>query len=260
MKLSIPVLLLVGLTLLLPHRVEATEQQEKQNLSSGKPLPKVIFFDVNETLLNLSNVANSVTKALGGRDDLVSTWFTTMLHYSLVSNAINDYHHFGEIGVAALQLVAKKNQIPLSKKQAQVAIQVPFRDLQPHNDVIAGLKRFQEMGIPLVTLTNSSDAGIASQLKNAQSTSFFDHSLTVQHLQIYKPDLRVYQWALDKMQIKANEAMLIAAHAWDIAGAAEAGMQTGFVARPGKHQFALAKKADYVAPDLIQLADKILKN
>ena len=221
-------------------------------------LPSVIFFDVNETLLDLGNVAKSVTVALKGRDDLVASWFTTMLHYSLVTNAINDYHHFGEIGIAALQLVAKQNDIFLTKEEATLAIKTPFRDLQPHIDVIAGLKKFKDSGIKLVTLTNSSDAGIASQLKNAKLTEYFDGALTVQELQIFKPDLRVYEWALKQMNVEAGDAMLIAAHGWDVAGAAKAGMQTGFIERPGMFQFELVEKADYSAPDLLQLANKIL--
>ncbi len=226
--------------------------------ATEQPLPSVIFFDINETLLDMGNVAESITKALNGRDDLVSSWFTTMLHYSLVSNATDDYHHFGEIGVAAQLLVAKQHNIGLTKEQAQQAVAKPFRDLQPHHDVIQGLKRFQASGAKLVTLTNSSDAGIASQLTNAKLTEYFDGSLTVESLKVFKPDLRVYEWALAEMDVKPENAMLIAAHTWDIAGASKAGMQTAFIERDGQYQFELVDKADYSAPDLIKLADQII--
>lgn len=43
-----------------------------------------MFFDVNETLLDLKPLKESVTKALGGHDELVGLWFSTLLHYSLV--------------------------------------------------------------------------------------------------------------------------------------------------------------------------------
>lgn len=46
--------------------------------------PKVIIFDVNETLLDLAPLKKSVGQALGGREDLLPLWFSTMLHYSLV--------------------------------------------------------------------------------------------------------------------------------------------------------------------------------
>ena len=47
--------------------------------------PKVLIFDVNETLLDLTSMRSSVGEALGGREDLLPLWFSTMLHYSLVS-------------------------------------------------------------------------------------------------------------------------------------------------------------------------------
>jgi 2-haloacid dehalogenase len=255
MKLNISALVLIGATLISATTSAANSSEEPQ-----PELPKVIFFDVNETLLDLGNVAQSVTKALNGRNDLVANWFTTMLHYSLVSNAIGDYHHFSDIGAAALQLVAQQQHIPLTAAEAKQAIQVPFRDLRPHKDVVQGLKRLQAMGVKLVTLTNSSDKGVQSQLKNASLSQYFDDSLTVQSLQIFKPDLRVYQWALAQMNIEAKESMLVAAHAWDIAGAAKAGMQTAFIKRSGKSQFELFDKADYVANDLIKLAEQLSVN
>ncbi|GIU19074.1 haloacid dehalogenase [Shewanella sp. c952] len=252
MKLNLSAIVLIGVTLMSSTTIAAESVKQPP-----RELPKVIFFDVNETLLDLGNVALSVTKALDGRDDLVASWFTTMLHYSLVSNAIDDYHHFSDIGVAALQLVAQQHHIALTQAEAKQAIQVPFGDLQPHQDVIQGLKRLKAMGVKLVTLTNSSDAGIKSQLQNAKLTQYFDKSLTVQSVQIFKPDLRVYQWALEQMDVDAKQSMLVAAHAWDIAGASKAGMQTAFIQRPGKYQFELFEKADYVASDILSLAEQL---
>ncbi len=53
--------------------------------------PKVLFFDVNETLLALAPLKVSVGAALGGREDLLPLWFTTMLHYSLVDTLTDNY-------------------------------------------------------------------------------------------------------------------------------------------------------------------------
>ena len=38
--------------------------------SSFAARPKIIFFDVNETLLDLSSLKEPIAKALGGREDL----------------------------------------------------------------------------------------------------------------------------------------------------------------------------------------------
>ena len=49
----------------------STPQHEKTRTDQLTP-PKVIFFDVNETLLNLEPLKKSVTEVLGGRKELVS--------------------------------------------------------------------------------------------------------------------------------------------------------------------------------------------
>jgi len=46
-----------------------------------KNRPKLLIFDVNETLLDLKPLEKSVAKALGGKEELVELWFTTMLQY-----------------------------------------------------------------------------------------------------------------------------------------------------------------------------------
>ena len=94
------------------------QAQEVQTKLFAKP--KVIFFDVNETLLDLNNVSKSIASALGGREDLVPYWFTTMLHYSLVANVTGQYHSFVEIGIASLEMIAKQKNIPLTPQQATV--------------------------------------------------------------------------------------------------------------------------------------------
>jgi 2-haloacid dehalogenase len=222
--------------------------------------PKVIFFDVNETLLDLGNVGKSVSEALGGRDELVPYWFTTMLHYSLVGNVMGEYNSFGEIGIASLEMIANQQNITLTPEQARTAVLTPFRDLEPHNDVVEGLKKIRALGYTMITLTNSSDAGIAAQLKNSDLAQYFDGSLTVQNLSIFKPDLRVYEWAQQQMKVAPEDAMLIAAHAWDIAGADKAGWKTAFILRPGKALYPLADKPDLTGKDLIEIANQLEKN
>ena len=69
--------------LVAPHL--AFSASEKENIEVPLERPKVLFFDVNETLLDLTVMKQSVGDALGGRSELLPLWFTTMLQYSLVS-------------------------------------------------------------------------------------------------------------------------------------------------------------------------------
>jgi 2-haloacid dehalogenase len=231
----------------------STAQTESMTTKNAKS-PKVIFFDVNETLLDLTPLKESITKVLDGHGELVGLWFSTMLHYSLVDTLTGKYHTFPEIGVAALQMVAEGKGIELSKQEAEQAIIPVFAKLPPYPDVIDGLKVIKNQGFLLVSLTNSPDAGVKKQFENAGLIDIFDQRLTVDGIQKFKPDLEVYRWALMQMEAKASEAMLVAAHGWDIAGAKSAGLQTVFIARPGKVPYPLTENPDHIVKDINELA------
>ena len=81
--------------------------------------PEVIFFDVNETLLDLTPLKESVGETLGGRPELAPLWFTTLLQYSLVSTVAGRYNNFDEIGAACLRMVAKSLGLELGGDAAE---------------------------------------------------------------------------------------------------------------------------------------------
>ena len=53
--------------------------------------------------------------------------------------------------------------------------------------------------------------------------------------------------------------LVIAAHAWDVIGALEAGCQAAFLNRPGKAWFHLRKPPELMAPDLNELAARLMR-
>jgi len=220
--------------------------------------PKVIIFDVNETLLDLTQLKTSVGKALGDRDDLLPLWFSTMLHYSLVETLTGEYHSFGEIGTAALMMVAETKGIELAYDEAKEAIVTPLRSLPPHPDVVAGLKALQSDGYRIVSLTNSSAVGVETQFKNAGLTHLFEKRYSVESVKKFKPHPDTYRMVLNDLGVKAEEVLMVAAHAWDLTGAKNVGLQTAFVARPGKTLYPNVAKPDYVVNDLAELV-KVLR-
>jgi len=219
--------------------------------------PKVLFFDVNETLLDLTAMKESVTAALGGRDDLLSLWFTTLLHYTLVETTAGQYHNFDVIGAAALRMVARNYGILLSEKEALAAI-APMRTLPPHEDVAPTLASLRDAGFRMVTLTNSSKKMVASQIGNADLSEFFEDLLSVESVRQFKPQTEVYRWAVDTMKLQADECMLIAAHGWDVAGALWAGCRAAFVARQGAQLYPLAPEPEIVESDLAKVAERLI--
>ncbi len=222
------------------------------------PTPKILIFDVNETLLDLTPLKASVGEALHGREDLLPLWFSTMLHYSLVETLSGEYHSFGEIGTAALMMVAETKGIELTYDRAKEAIVTPLRSLPPHADVIAGLRALKDDGFRIVSLTNSSAIGVETQFRNAGLIDLFETRYSVDSVKKFKPHPDTYRFVLKELGVQPEEVLMVAAHAWDLAGAKNVGLQTAFIARPGKTLYPNVAKPDYVVSDLAEL-QKALK-
>lgn len=218
--------------------------------------PVVLLFDVNETLLDLEPLQERIDTVLleNGSSKL---WFTTMLQYSLVLTVSGKYEPLADIGAATLTMLARNRDVVLSKEEAKEAL-MPMLSLAPHRDVPGGLTRLKEAGFRMATLTNSSIAACKAQMDNARLTELFERQLSVETVGKYKPHADVYRWAAEEMSVPVEDCMLVASHAWDIAGAAWAGMQTAFIERAGNQSFSLALPPDVSASDLHNLMDQLM--
>ena len=222
-------------------------------MNSPIDFPRVLLFDVNETLLDIGPLKEKVSDLL--QDPGAGTlWFTTMLQYSLAMTVSGRYAALGEIGAATLQMLARNSDIALSGKGAQ-AVLAGLRTLDAHSDVVPALKRLRGADFRMATLTNSPAAGVQAQTRHAGIDGFFDRQLTVETVGRFKPDRAVYEWAAQEMGVAPAECMLVAAHGWDVAGAQWAGMRSAFIAREGQQKFPLAEPPEIDVPDLVALAD-----
>jgi 2-haloacid dehalogenase len=96
-----------------------------------------------------------------------------LLHYSTVSNSINEYHNFTTIAAATLDMAATSLQVKVTNEEIKATLSV-IKSLQTYPDVIKGLQLLKENGFRLATLTNSPDAALQEQLKNSQLTHYFE--------------------------------------------------------------------------------------
>ncbi|PIL38103.1 haloacid dehalogenase type II [Massilia psychrophila] len=217
--------------------------------------PVVLLFDVNETLLDLAPLEESIDEVLleNGASRL---WFTTLLQYSLVLTVGGKYESFVDVGAATLMMLARNREVVLSPEQARQALE-PMLKLAPHHDVLDALARLKRAGFRMASLSNSSIDACKSQLEHAGLASMFERQLSVESVAKYKPHCEVYQWAAREMKVSEQDCMLVAAHAWDVAGAAWAGMQTAFIERKGNQPFSLALPPSVCASDLHNLADQL---
>ena len=128
--------------------------------------PKVILFDVNETLLDLQPMKEGIGKLLGAGPDAAVLWFTTLLQHSLVGTVAGKYLDFAEVGAACLRMAASNHGVELSENEAQKAV-APMRSLPPHPEVPGALAALARTRLRLVALTNSVQPVAEAQLASA---------------------------------------------------------------------------------------------
>jgi 2-haloacid dehalogenase len=216
----------------------------------------VIVFDVNETLLDMTPLKKSVNELLGEEQGF-KIWFGMLLHYSTVSNNIEEYNDFTTIALATLKMAAVSMKIEVSDDEIKNALSL-IKTLQTYPDVEKGLTLLKENGFRLITLTNSPDGALQAQLENSKLTHFFEQALSIDALEKYKPAPETYRWAAEKLAVTPEEMLLVAAHGWDIAGASHAGLATGFVAREGQSLYNLSKDPDFIADDILKMAEELV--
>lgn len=217
---------------------------------------RILVFDVNETMLDVNALAPLFTRAFGS-EQVLREWFSTLLLYSNVVSLAGPYADFGAIAGAALDMIASARGVSLAPADRD-AILGGIRTLPAHSDVRSGLGVLRKAGFRLVTLTNSAPAAVEKQLENAGLRDFFDRSFSVDAVKRFKPAPEPYQYVARELGVTTSALRLVAAHAWDIVGALQAGCAAAFIARPGKVLYPLGPKPDVIAPDLVAAADLIV--
>jgi 2-haloacid dehalogenase len=217
----------------------------------------VIVCDVNETLLDVGALAPLFEQAFGdGR--VLQEWFQTVLLYSEVATLAGPYSSFAKIGGAALEMTAGARGVKLPATDRERILK-GMLTLPPHPDVREGLQTMRDAGLRLVTLTNNPPETVHQQLAQAGLAELFEQSFSVESVQRFKPAPEAYRLVADALNVSTEELRLVAAHAWDIVGALQAGCTAAFVARPGKVLYPLGPQPDIVGTDFGIVAQQIIK-
>jgi 2-haloacid dehalogenase len=217
---------------------------------------RVQVFDVNETLLDLAALDPLFEDAFGDAG-VRRAWFTQMIQSALVATVTGAYRTFGEVGGAALQMTADQLGVELLKEDRD-AITGRLRQLPAHPEVPEALERLGHAGYRLAALTNSTEEVARAQLEHAGIVDRFEQVLSADAVRRLKPAPEPYRFAAERLGVGVGGVRLVAAHAWDVAGATRAGCAAAFVARPGKVLDPLVEPPDVVGADLDEVVDGIL--
>lgn len=219
--------------------------------------PRVIAFDVNETLSDMAPMAGRFAD-VGAPGLLATVWFAALLRDGFALAAAGGDEPFARLARGALETVLAGASLNRPAGEAADHILAGFSDLSVHPDVPGGVRLLREGGLRLVTLSNGSADVAGRLLAKAGIRGEFEHLLSVEDAGAWKPAPAAYAHAARVCSVPVDQMLLVAVHPWDIHGARRAGMRTGWVTRQPAPYPGYFSPPDLQAPDLRTLAGQIL--
>ena len=123
--------------------------------------------------------------------------------------------------------------------------------LPPYPEVAESLERLGDRR--LAVLSNGTADGVRALVERAGLGSHFEHLLSVDEVERFKPAPEAYGLAPRAFAAPAAEVVLVSAHEWDLAGAQAAGLKGALVARETAPTSFLGQEAEVVVGDLREL-------
>lgn len=219
-------------------------------------MTRILVFDVNETLLDLSAL-DAPFQQVFGHAEARQEWFGQVLQSALVSTVTGPYADFSTIGRSALQMTAARRGVHLTADDRKAIFEAMHR-LPPHPEVVESLEQLQQAGFRMVALSNGAPDVLRDQMIHAKLDAFFEEILSADAVQRLKPAPEPYHMTAQTLGVDVEALCMVAAHAWDVGGAMRAGATAAFVARPGKVLDPLLPMPSIVGPDLAQVADQLM--
>jgi 2-haloacid dehalogenase len=220
------------------------------------PVPPLIVFDVNETLLDLQTMESIFERIFGDKRDM-RFWFANLVTYSLALTLAGSYVPFTDIGSAVLKMLADTQGIKISDADKR-ELKEKFSTMPPYPEVPAALSKLRDAGFRLFTLTNNLVEVQTRQLEHGGIAHFFERCFSVDSVELYKPSRQTYGYVEKELGVAPSQLCLIACHTWDTLGAVAAGWEAALIKRVGNDVLGVGPQPQIVGDDLNDVADQLI--
>ncbi|MEV8253873.1 HAD family hydrolase [Rhodoglobus sp. NPDC076762] len=194
--------------------------------------PATIFFDVNETLSDLSPVGDAF-EAIGAAREVASSWFASILRDGFALTTVGTEARFLDIATTNARDSLGGSTLSMPLDDAVDAVISAFSNVSLHSDVAASIRDLHDAGHRLFTLSNGPASNAERMLADAGVADAMAGFLSVEGHSPWKPARASYESALARTSTDFDSCptYLVAVHPWDIHGAAKAGLSTVWVNR-----------------------------
>jgi 2-haloacid dehalogenase len=219
------------------------------------PMPvRWVIFDLNGTLVDPGVLAQPLGDTERA-DELLADVLGDAIALAMATTLTGAHVAFRDLLDAALRraLVLAGQDPALAGDALELLSSMPAFLEAP-----AALERLRGEGLRLGVLTQSSADAADQVLRFAGLRDRIDLVVGADEVGAFKPDRRMYDAAVERAGVPADEVCLVTTHWWDVMGAARAGLRTGWVARSDRVLLAAVPEPTVRGGDLTEVAEAIV--
>lgn len=204
-----------------------------------------------ETVFSLEAVG-TLLRAAGLGDDGVDRWFPRFLRDGIALAASGDFRPFRAVAESSLRDALRSAGADASDGIVDTVLE-GFAELDAYDDVRPALEFLRDRSIRVMTLSNGSAASTRALLDRASLSPLVAGALSADEVRLWKPRPEPYLHACAAAGLPPDRVALVAVHAWDIQGAAFAGLVTGWCARLEREYSPLFRTPDATGETLLDV-------
>ncbi|WP_243373649.1 haloacid dehalogenase type II [Geotalea sp. SG265] len=185
-------------------------------------MAKVVIFDLVGTLFSLDTVNEQLEKE-GLKGDC---WFQECIQAAMAATLAERYLPFRDVVELSLTNLVEIHGLA---GVSVPAVMEGLKELQPLAGTAECLKKLKGQKIRLAILTNSAKPAAVALLERSGLAPYFEMIVSTDEVEKCKPHPSTYLLAMDRLDADAEDCWMVAAHGWDVYGAAAAGLHTVWI-------------------------------
>ena len=185
---------------------------------------RACVFDAYGTLFDFASAAQACHDVLGrDAEPLTVLWRDKQLQYTWLRAVQGRHADFWTVTGDALDFALER--LAIGSPGLRKRLMELYLALRPFPEVPDVLHRLQSAGVRAAILSNGSPRMLAAIVDAAGLRDHFDAVLSVEEVGVYKPHPRVYQLAVDRLGVPADNIAFQSSNAWDAYAASAFGMK-----------------------------------
>jgi 2-haloacid dehalogenase len=167
------------------------------------------------------------------------------------------YAPFRPVATSSLAVFLARHDVEPSQEHLDRVL-AGFGELDAHVDVRPALQLLADHGVPAVALSNGAAESTRRLLDRAGLEPLVARVFSIDEVRRWKPFPEPYLHAAAELGLRPGQLAMVAVHAWDVHGAKQAGLITGWADRLEGRWNSAMTPPDVTGSTLVEVVQRFL--